>query len=39
MALPPAVYSLLMFFTAAAFGYALSKRDLHRPAVTPRPAA
>lgn len=26
MAIPPAIYSLIMFFTAAAFGYAVSRR-------------
>jgi bile acid:Na+ symporter, BASS family len=27
MSIPPAIYSLIMFFTAAAFGYAVSRRD------------
>ncbi len=34
MAVPPAIYSLIMFFTAAAFGFAVSKRGA-APATAP----
>jgi bile acid:Na+ symporter, BASS family len=37
MAIPPAVYSLLMFFTAAAFGYAVAPRG--RAELAPAPPA
>ncbi len=33
MALPPAIYSLIMFFTAAAFGFAISRRAEEPPPV------
>lgn len=32
MAIPPAIYSLLMFFTAAAFGFAMARRTEPPPA-------
>lgn len=41
MAIPPAIYSVLMYFTAAAFGFLVSRRrasDSASPAVSPTPA-
>jgi BASS family bile acid:Na+ symporter len=35
MAIPPAIYSLIMFFTAAAFGYVVSRREVGQLAVAP----
>ncbi|MHB8878449.1 MAG: bile acid:sodium symporter family protein [Myxococcaceae bacterium] len=36
MAIPPAIYSLIMFFTAAAFGFAVSRGG--KPAAAPAPS-
>lgn len=35
MAIPPAIYSLIMFFTAAAFGWFVSRRGAAEPAPSP----
>jgi bile acid:Na+ symporter, BASS family len=35
MAIPPAIYSLLMFFTAAAFGFVVNLRRAEAPATLP----
>jgi BASS family bile acid:Na+ symporter len=37
MAIPPAIYSLIMFFTAAAFGFAVSRRVHPAEAAAPAP--
>lgn len=35
MAIPPAIYSLIMFFTAAAFGWTVARRGASQPAAAP----
>jgi bile acid:Na+ symporter, BASS family len=39
MAVPPAIYSLIMFFTAAAFGFVVNRGREPEPAPEPAPAA
>lgn len=38
MAIPPAIYSLLMFFTAAAFGFLVNRGAAREPAAPSQPA-